>query len=249
MTLKGDDIALYLSGQSVPIKSCNVIITQPTIKQIVAFGESDFLLAANFLGKPESHISKIREENPDLSKYTDYQIYMALIRQDESLHKCINIFFNLVFPDYKIEFGDDLGFIQNEKRLGMVNPFNFDDFKKIIKELFLSSKLNGQKDYNPANKKAAEIAKKFAKAREKIQKTKGDIDESVTLFGTYTSVLSVGMRMNLNVLYEYTPFQIYNIFSRYWKKVNSDFYQKVSTTPMMDVSKMEEPDDWSANIY
>ena len=67
--------------------------------------------------------------------------------------------------------------------------------------------------------------------------------EKATLFGTYTSVLSVGMNLDINILYNYTPFQLYNLFSRYWKKINSDFYQKVSTTPMMDVSKMEEPDD------
>ena len=55
--------------------------------------------------------------------------------------------------------------------------------------------------------------------------------------------------MDINILYNYTPFQLQNAFNRYWKKVSSDLYQKVSTTPMMDVSKMEEPDDWSANIY
>ena len=51
------------------------------------------------------------------------------------------------------------------------------------------------------------------------------------------------MNIDINILYGYTPFQLYNLFMRYWKKINSDFYQKVSTTPMMDVSKMEEPDD------
>ena len=28
-----------------------------------------------------------------------------------------------------------------------------------------------------------------------------------------------------------------------------DIYQKVSTTPLMDVSKMDKPDDWSLNLY
>lgn len=249
MALKGDDIALYLSGQPVPIQACNIVAVQPTIKQIVAFKESDFLLAANFLGMPETHIEKIREGNEKLNEFTDYQIYIALIRQDGNLNKCVMNFFELVFPNYEIEIDNDISFIKDGHRLGMVNPFNYEDFKFIIKSLFLSSKVGGQKEYNPANKKAAEIAKKFAKAHEKIQKSKGGADESATLFGTYTSVLSIGMNIDLNILYNYTPFQIYNAFSRYWKKINSDFYQKVSTTPMMDVSKMEEPDDWSANIY
>ena len=249
MALKGDDIALYLSGQPVPIQACNIVAVQPTIKQIVAFKESDFLLAANFLGMPETHIEKIREDNEKLNEFTDYQIYIALIRQDGNLNKCVMNFFELVFPDYEIEIDNDISFIKDGHRLGMINPFNYEDFKFTIKSLFLSSKVGGQ-EYNPANEKAAELAKKFKKAHEKISNMKKSSDmEKATLFGTYTSVLSVGMNLDINILYNYTPFQLYNLFSRYWKKINSDFYQKVSTTPMMDVSKMEEPDDWSANIY
>ena len=112
MALKGDDIALYLSGQPVPIQACNIVAVQPTIKQIVAFKESDYLLAANFLGMPETHIEKIRENNEKLSEFTDYQIYIALIRQDGNLNKCVMNFFELVFPDYEIEIDNDISFIK-----------------------------------------------------------------------------------------------------------------------------------------
>lgn len=249
MALKGDDIALYLSGQPVPIKACNIIAVQPSIKQIVAFGESDFLLAANFLGKPESHIEKIKKGNPDLNNYTDYQIYVALMRQDGFLKESIDKFFILVFPDYEVNIEEDIEFKQEDKRVGMINPFNVEAFKEVIKNLFLVG--SGGKDYNPVNGKAAELAKKFQKAHEKIQAMKSGPQESekATLFGSYASILSIGMNMDINILYNYTPFQLQNAFNRYWKKVSSDLYQKVSTTPMMDVSKMEEPDDWSANIY
>lgn len=248
MELQGDDIALYLSGQPVPIKACNIVAVQPTVRQIVAFKESDFLLAANFLGKPEPHIRKLRENNSQLDNYSDYQIYIALMRQDESLNKAVTNFFELVFPGYIIEIDDDISFLQEERRVGTVDPFNYQDFKDTIKYMFLLTKTDS-KDYNPANAKARAIADKFAKAHEKINQNKKAEDNKSSLFATYTSVLSIGMNIDINILYSYTPFQLYNLFSRYWKKVNSDFYQKVSTTPMMDVSKMEQPDDWSGNIY
>ena len=57
------------------------------------------------------------------------------------------------------------------------------------------------------------------------------------------------MNLDINVLFSYTPFQLYDAFLRYWKKVAYDIYQKVSTTPLMDVSKMDTPDDWSLNLY
>lgn len=249
MGLKGDEIALYLSGQPVPIKSCNIVIRQPTIKQIVAFKESDFLFAANYLGKPEMHIDRIRADNPEqLAAYTDFQIYTALIRQDPNLKRSVENFLTLVFPDYEISIEEEINFVSDGRKVGMINPFNYEDFKKIVKNLFLFTKV-GEKEYNPANEKARKIAEKLRKGHEKISKMKADTNESATLFGSYVSILSIGMNMDINILYNYTPFQLYNVFIRYWRKVNSDFYQKVSTTPMMDVSKMEAPDDWSDTIY
>ena len=55
--------------------------------------------------------------------------------------------------------------------------------------------------------------------------------------------------MDINIFFNYTPFQLYDAFLRYQKKISYDFYQKVATTPLMDVSKMDEPDNWMDNIY
>jgi hypothetical protein len=70
-----------------------------------------------------------------------------------------------------------------------------------------------------------------------------------SLFGRYTSILSVGLQMDINIFYNYTPFQLYDTFQRYFSKVSSDLYTKVSTTPLMDVTNMEPPKDWSRNLY
>ena len=52
MELKGDKrlVGLMLSGQQVLIPGANLFITQPTINQIVTFGEDDFLIAVSLLG-------------------------------------------------------------------------------------------------------------------------------------------------------------------------------------------------------
>ena len=45
-----NNLALYLSGQPVPVPSCNIIVSQPTIKEIVVMGEEPFLNVAQLLG-------------------------------------------------------------------------------------------------------------------------------------------------------------------------------------------------------
>ena len=87
------------------------------------------------------------------------------------------------------------------------------------------------------------------KRKEILNKKKGLEDESPSLYGSYISVMSVGMGIDINVLFQYTPFQLYDLFNRYWKKNSSDFYLRVSTMPMMDTSGMEEPEPWTDNLY
>ena len=55
--------------------------------------------------------------------------------------------------------------------------------------------------------------------------------------------------MNINELYNYTPFQLLDAFKRYAAKMAYDLYQRVSTMPMMDVSKMDEPKNWVDDLY
>jgi hypothetical protein len=240
MRLQGDQTALYLSGQDVPIQECNIIVHQPTIKQIVLFKESSFISAVQLFGNIDENIQKIRDNNPLIGEYSDFQLLMAMLNQSVDVKNNVNSFFELIFPRYTIEIRDtDISFYDGENRVGMINPFNYLAFCETINNLF---GLSSEKKYNPANKKAKELADKFKKRAEILAKKKGKGEDSPSLFASYISILAVGMNIDINILLNYTPFQLYDTFTRYWKKVSSDFYQRVSTMPMMDTSKMEEPD-------
>ena len=243
MRIQGDQVALYLSGQDIPVPECNIIIHQPTIKQIVMLKETVFISAMQLFSNIDENISKLREFNEELTEqFTDFQLLMALLHQDDYVKINVDNFFELIFPKYNIEIREnDICFYYNEQKVGMINSNNYKVFCDIIDKLF-GLPIDKNK-YNPANEKAKELANKFKKRAEQLAKQKGKFDDSPSLYGSYISILSVGMNIDINILFNYTPFQLYDIFNRYWKKVNSDFYQRVSTMPMMDVSKMEEPDN------
>lgn len=242
---KGEKVGLYLSGQPVQIEDCNIAITQPTIKDVVVYGEDEFLICINILGHPENIVNQMKQGNSELAAFDDFQLLLVVLRQEPTIKQSIIDLFNLIFPEYEIKFEDasiDFYIIQEEQKrlVGRIHAFNFSSFQEIINDLFEPA---GEVEYNPANDAAAKIAAKLKAGRERRKQQNAKYEGPQSLFGRYTSILAIGMQMDINVFYNYTPFQLYDAFNRYFAKVQSDFYTKVSTTPLMDVSKMETPED------
>lgn len=248
--IKGD-VGLYLSGNQVLVEKCGIFITPPSIKQICAVGEEAFLTASQLLGRSSTFFDKIRVADQNLKDYNDLQILLVLLNEQEELKTEIEEFFLLICPNYKIDIDrSSIKFLDQENPediRGMLNPFNFEYFQAVIRELF-SPPMQQEQDFNPANEAARKIAEKIKKARERSNRQAVQ-KQNISLFGTYISILAVGMEMDMNILFSYTPFQLFDTFTRYWLKVKSDFYQRISTTPMMDTSKIDPPDEWTKNLY
>lgn len=252
--VQGANVGLYLSGQPVKVVDCNIAITQPTIKDIVVYGEDEFLIGTNLLGHTENMTEKMREGNSQLEIFDDFQILLVAIQQEKTIkHSIVNLL-KLICPDYDIVIGEssiDFNITQDEKTrtVGRIIPYNFKSFQQAINDLFEPHLNNGEPEYNPANAAAAEIAEKIKKGRARKNQQIQDKEGPQSLFGRYTSILSIGLQMDINIFYNYTPFQLYDSFNRYFAKVSSDLYTKVSTTPLMDVSNMEQPEEWIRNLY
>lgn len=255
MAVQGEKVGLYLSGQSVLVPGCNIYITQPKIKDVVLFGEDEFLVDVNLLGHTENLTKQMKKGNSQLETFSDFQLLLIVMKEEPTIGNSVKSFFELIFPDYRIEFEDAAinFFITQEGEEFMCDrlfPFNFENFQQIINDLF-EPKMNSddEPEYDPANSLAEEIAEKIKKGRERKKQMMAEKEGPQSLFGRYTSVLAIGMQMSIEVFYNYTPFQLYDAFTRYFSKVSSDLYTKVSTTPLMDVSNVEEPKQWIRNLY
>lgn len=201
MELQGDQVALYLSGQDIPVMDCNIIVHQPTIKEIVLFKETSFLNVVQLFTNVEDNAAKIRESNSVSQDYSDFQLLMALLNQPTGeLKENLETFFQLVFPTYTVEIREsDISFYIDERRVGMINSYNYKTFCEVIDDVF--GLPTNKKKYNPANSKAAEIAKKFKQREEELAKRKGQNTESApSLFASYVSILSVGMQLDINII-------------------------------------------------
>lgn len=231
---------------------CNIFITPPNARQITQYGENKFFEAVSLITKLEDIVSEIKQGNPGLSTYDNFQILMILLQEQYEMEELVTSFFELVCPDFTISFGDksiDFTAHGSEYVNGRIHTYNYPSVKTALVELFLPQDVNDA-EYNPANDAAAKIAEKLRKAKEKIKnQKKSDGNDNVSIIAMYVSTLAVGMCIDINTLYNYTLFQIYDVYNRYWLKSKYDMYQKIATTPMMDVSKMEEPRQWADNLY
>ena len=57
--------------------------------------------------------------------------------------------------------------------------------------------------------------------------------------------------MDINVFYNYTPFQLYDAFNRFLAKMARDKYESMLMIPFADTSKIQanEPPSWLENLY
>ena len=246
MRVQGEKIGLYLSGQPIKIPSWNIFITQPKVKDVVLYGEDNFLINSNILGHTENVTNQMREGNSQLNSFNDFQLLLIILNEEAQMKNRILDFLSFICPDYEInvtESSIDFSIIQEDQEMtvGQLNPFNFEDLQNTINDLFEPKTNKNEIEYNPANEKAVEIAKKIQEGRARKNKQISEKEGESSMFGRFTSILSIGMQMDINIFFNYTPFQLYDAFQRYFDKVNSDVYTKISTTPLMDVSKVQTP--------
>ena len=99
--------------------------------------------------------------------------------------------------------------------------------------------------YNPASKKAQEIANKMMQGRAKVAAQKGEIGTST--LARYISLLSIGISMSLNEILNLTIFQLYDLVERYMLYVKWDL--DIKTRLAGGTPKDEDKEGWMKNIH
>lgn len=209
-----------MTGVDIPIPDLQLVIHQPTIKEISMMGEHDF-----FVGIQALCIQKdmyLSDENL-LSSTTNFQVFMAIVNEQSVANKKEIVLqtLMLLFPNYKVVFTPrSMMFIQDEVTI-MIDEGNFNILQNLLAEQFCLSGM-GQEQFNPANEKAREIARKLTKARQKVAEIKAQ-ENSGSMFSQYLSVLTVGIgSMNLKDAMDLTVYQLHDLMERYSLYINWD---------------------------
>ena len=154
---------------------------------------------------------------------------------------------NLIFPDYTVLITPrSLVFQDSEKQSHVVDETNFESLQEVVREVFcLNNGPMAQTAFNPADKKAQEIAQKLMRGRQRVAAQKGGANTSV--FSQYLSILTVGLHsMSLHNLLDCTMYQLYDLMERYSLYMNWDIDVR---TRLAGGKPDSQPDNWMKNIH
>ena len=158
----------------------------------------------------------------------------------------IQSIFMLIFPDYELMYMPNM-LVFNKynkedgtKQQGIINNDNYEQFKNILKEMFCLQGF-GQKDYNPANKLAEQIANKFKQRHKKLSKKQGDSNKPISILSRYISILVIGNHHTIPELMQYTVYQLFDQFRRYQKKFSYDVWFQAK---IAGAENLQDVDNW-----
>ena len=243
---------LLLSGNDIPFIEGGFTIHPPTIKEIAYIGEENFFTGCELLNFSKDILND--EDKTRLEHLTNFEVLMSIMNDTNIAIKrqatCLLLVLTLLLPDYQISLNDDkieLTLVNEkdgrvEKRY--INKQNFEQFKKLIKEIFCLKKSDS--DYNPEGSLAQKIAAKLRERQKKLAKQKGENSGKISIFSRYISILSVGLQKDMNSLLQYTPYQLFDEFQRYELKLQSDMYFKAKLAGAQDLKEVE---DWMKDIH
>lgn len=243
------DLSVNLSlGLDIPIPDLKLILHQPRLFEIgLIGGEENFFAAIQLLTVDKE---KQVKDKSVLDQIDNFQIFMEIISIDKEKKLILFEVLKILFPAYAISLspnGTALFFVNRENKENiLVDKHNFSFLQNIIDLVFLTPLQLEEVTYNPATAKAREITEKIMKSREKIAKIKKATGENL-LIGRYISILAIGLRMDCNVFYNYTFFQLLDTMKRFdlWEK--NDYSLKIK---LAGGSVQDSPEDnWKQNLY
>lgn len=246
-----------ISGADIPIPELGLTLHQPKIKEIALLGdEASYFLGLQLIGfNKDTIVAEAGEDKNRLNNMNDFDIFMALINDPKAQGKQkrqndIMSIFTIMFPGYTSQLLPRSIYLNNAttKHNITIDESNFSILKNIIIEVggLKSNAASQNGSYNPKTKKAAEIAAKLMKGRQRVARQKNGSDKDGIL-SRYVSILTVGLRsMSLTDCLNLTVIQLYDLIERFslWLQWDLDIRAKLAGS-----TADTKPEDWMKSLH
>ena len=232
-----------MTGVDIPIPELQLVIHQPTIKEISMIGEQDFFIGIQMLCVDKKVY--ITDESL-LASTSNFQIFMTMLEQQQMADKkqAVQQVLTLLLPQTKVIFTPRSILLNIGEDNVILDEGNFEKFQEILIQQFCLQG-SGQEQFNPQSKKAKEIAQKLMKARQKVAQIKAT-ENSGSMFTQYLSILVVGTSLTLKDAMNLTMYQLYDLVERYSMYLNWD----IDIRSRMAGAKGDKPvENWMKQIH
>ena len=234
-----------IAGTDIPIPECQLVIHQPTIKEIAFLGEEDFFIGVQCLC---IHKTMCIEDPTILAQTTNFQVFITVMNDKSTADKKEKVIqvLGILFPKYKVIFTPRTLLFKNNDLNIIIDENNFESLQGILEQIFCLRNTD-QASFNPGNEAAKAIADKLMRARERVAKQKQSEGGNGSAFSQYVSILTVGLQsMSLQDNLNLTMYQLYDLVERYMLYVNWDIDLKSRLAGGKPDSK---PDNWMKIIH
>lgn len=242
------DIKLALiTGVDIPIPEFQIVLHQPTIKEISMMGEKNFFLAAQCLCIDKLMLIQMtgKEFENELHDISNFSLLMQILEQEKDKKLILNNLLTLLFPQGKVVITPRSINIVIDGKPVIIDEANFNNFQELLKKV-LCLQLGGGDNFNPANKKAEEIAKKLVKARQRVAAQKA-AENGESSLGQYVSIIVVAIgSLSYKEACDLTIYQLYDIMERYGLYTAWDLDIK---TRLAGGSPNKEPENWMKPLH
>ena len=235
-----------MCGTDYPVPECQLAVHQPRIKEIALIGEQDFFSGVQCLCLNKSMFVK---DESLLADTNNFQIFMTIMSEKETADKkaAVQQVCTLLFPQHKVMFTPrSVLFSGGEGPMIQIDENNFEFLQTAISDICcMKTGPMDQQAFNPADKKAREIAEKLMRGRQRVAAQKGQSNTSI--FSQYLSILTVGLSsMSMQNVMDLTMYQMYDLIERYMLYVNWDIDVRCRLAGGKPDS---QPDNWMKNIH
>ena len=240
------DIGLALMcGIDIPIPECQIVLHQPTIREIALIGDADFFTAIQTLCVSKNMLA---QGETRLTDTNNFQIFMMIMQEKEAKDKkdAVTQFFPLIFPKHRAILTPRSIILSGEGESIIIDESNFDAFQNILRQVFcINTGPMEMQSFNPSNQKAKEIADKLMRARQRVAAQKRE--ESGSIFIQYVSVLTVGLQsMSFQNCINLTMYQLFDLIERYSLYINWDLDIR---SRLAGAKADKQPENWMKKIH
>ena len=196
-------------------------------------------------GASKDEIEQVKNQ---LLFYTNFQLVLETCRSDQYLQIGLETILMLLFPQFNVKIEEHFILLNNSKRTVVIDDTKWEIICTIVRQIFcIDIAESSASKFNPASDSAAAIAAKLEKRHQKLAEMSGGESNNSSSICNRVSVLSVGLKLNINEVMEYTFYQFFNQCKRFDMREAYNIMMKVR---MFGGSKDEDEEmlDWGKSI-
>jgi hypothetical protein len=243
------DELLLMSGNDIPFPEAQLIIHNPTLKEIGLIGEETFFTGCGVLTFSRDNLTE--EDRINSMSLSEIEILLMMMNNQEASSAMQKnrvstlVVLTLLFPEYKITLANQAIVLHKDEQDFFIDKNNFHIFKEILEKMFcLKGRSSTDPGYNPGGKLAQEIADKLKQRQKILAEQQGE--QKISILSRYASILAIGLQLDLNDVLQYNIFQLYDQFNRYELFEQFDIYIRAQ---LAGASGMKEVENWKTDIH